>query len=110
VIRDAVGKWSTVSYWLDLGNNAEADKSYNQPACSTLIGSPSFTLRNCVTGPSVLPQMFVFVTRRISWARETGVGPKPIAMESPSTQKAYSPAWTTSLASGSFLTWTGVAK
>ena len=24
VIRDAVGKWSTVSYWLDLGNNADS--------------------------------------------------------------------------------------
>jgi PRTRC genetic system ThiF family protein len=23
-IRDAVGKWSTVSYWLDLGNNADS--------------------------------------------------------------------------------------
>src|ERR1035437_1568490 len=24
VIRDALGKWSTVSYWLDLGNNADS--------------------------------------------------------------------------------------
>jgi PRTRC genetic system ThiF family protein len=23
-IRDAIGKWSTVSYWLDLGNNADS--------------------------------------------------------------------------------------
>jgi PRTRC genetic system ThiF family protein len=24
IMRDAVGKWSTVSYWLDLGNNADS--------------------------------------------------------------------------------------
>jgi PRTRC genetic system ThiF family protein len=37
-IRDAVGKWSTVSYWLDLGNNADSGQF--------ILGEP-LNDRNC---------------------------------------------------------------
>jgi PRTRC genetic system ThiF family protein len=37
-IRDAVGKWSTVSYWLDLGNNADSGQF--------ILGEP-LNERNC---------------------------------------------------------------
>ena len=43
-------------------------------------------------------------------SEETGVRPKPMAMASPAGQNAISPASTTSQASGSLPTETGVPK
>src|SRR4030067_805531 len=58
------------------------------------MDAPDRTDLSCFTSPLALPQILVRAARRISSPRDTGVRPKPIAMESPSTQKASSPGKT----------------
>jgi len=62
------------------------------------------------TSVSALPTMLQGLARRISSPCEIGVGPKPMAIASPSVQKAISPALTTARASGSRSALTGVEK
>ncbi len=72
-----------------------------QSARSTLIAAPLRTARSACTSSSAWPQMLQGLASRHSSAREIGVGPKPIAIASPSGQKASSPGSTTSLAPAS---------
>src|SRR4030066_621393 len=74
------------------------------------MDAPDRTDLSCFTSPLALPQILVRAARRISSPRDTGVRPKPIAMESPSIQNAGSPGETTSPASDSVFTFTGAEK
>ena len=58
----------------------------------------------------VSPIILAFVTSLISSPFEIGVGPKPITIEEPSTQKAISPLLITFLAVLSFIVLTLVSK
>src|SRR5579875_732373 len=81
-----------------------------QTCALPIFGSPSRTAARMRTSSTARPQILVGAARRISSPREIGVRPKPIAIESPSTQKASSPGLTTARASFSRLTDTGVEK
>jgi len=54
----------------------------------------------------VCPIILALVTNLISLFFEIGVGPKPIAIEEPSTQKAISPLLIMSFAALSFIVFT----
>ena len=69
-----------------------------------ILFSPAIALEKITPAPPECDK----IARRVP--RLTGVRPKPMAMASPSTQKASSPASTTSLASASRATLTGVVK
>ena len=58
----------------------------------------------------VCPIILALVTNLISLLFEIGVGPKPIAIEKPSTQKAISPLLIMSLAVIFFTVFTLVSK
>jgi|TARA_B110000914_G_scaffold225673_1_gene247095 hypothetical protein len=58
----------------------------------------------------VCPIILALVTNLISLFFEIGVGPKPIAIEEPSIQKAISPLLIMSLAVISFIVFTLVSK
>ncbi len=79
-------------------------------ARSTLIAAPLRTARSAWTSSSAWPQMLQGLASRHSSPREIGVGPKPIAIASPSGQKASSPGSTTALAPASRACDTGVRK
>src|SRR4030066_1124011 len=74
------------------------------------MDAPGVTDPSCFISALDLPQILVGAARRISSPRDAGVRPKPIAMESPSTQNASSPGKTTSRASDSRFTLTGAEK
>ena len=77
---------------------------------STVTSSPLFTADNALTSTSACPQMLHGLAKRISLPLLIGVGPKPMAIAFPSGQYATSPLSTTTLASCSRSTLTGVVK
>ncbi len=61
----------------------------------------AYTPRNWFTSSSAIAQMLHGLVKRISPRLEMGVGPKPMAMASPSGQNAISPFVATARAPGS---------
>ena len=77
---------------------------------STITISPELTIDKEDNSVLVCPIKLALVNNLISLFFEIDVGPKPIAIEEPSTQKAISPLLIISLAVISFILFTLVSK